>query len=87
MTQLRRGRTARTTAGGWITERAVHPHAEWRVFAWRTPARASAPASSSLRDMAEGLRWTVRHGAVRTLALTILIFNSTFGAAWSVLVL
>jgi predicted MFS family arabinose efflux permease len=44
-------------------------------------------ASSSLRDMAEGLRWTVRHAAVRTLALTILIFNITFGAAWSVLVL
>ena len=38
-------------------------------------------------DIAEGLRWTVRHPAVRTLALTILIFNVTFGAAWSVLVL
>jgi predicted MFS family arabinose efflux permease len=39
------------------------------------------------RDLVEGLRWTVRHPAVRTLALTILIFNITFGAAWSVLVL
>jgi len=39
------------------------------------------------RDLAEGLRWTVRHAAVRTLALTVLIFNVTFGAAWSVLVL
>jgi MFS family permease len=39
------------------------------------------------RDIAEGLRWTVRHPAVRTLVLTILIFNVTFGAAWSVLVL
>jgi MFS family permease len=39
------------------------------------------------RDIAEGCRWVVRHGAVRTLALTILIFNVTFGAAWSVLVL
>jgi MFS family permease len=39
------------------------------------------------RDMAEGFRWTVRHAAVRTLSLTILIFNITFGAAWSVLVL
>jgi predicted MFS family arabinose efflux permease len=29
----------------------------------------------------------VHHAAVRTLALTILIFNVTFGAAWSVLVL
>jgi MFS family permease len=39
------------------------------------------------RDLVEGLRWTVHHAAVRTLSLTILIFNVTFGAAWSVLVL
>jgi predicted MFS family arabinose efflux permease len=50
----------------------------------RDPARM---ASSVRRDVAEGLRWTVRHPAVRTLSLTILIFNITFGAAWSVLVL
>jgi MFS family permease len=40
-----------------------------------------------LRDIREGFAWTVRHAAVRTLVLTILIFNVTFGAAWSVLVL
>ncbi len=46
------------------------------------------PARRSVReDLIEGLLWTVRHAAVRTLALTILIFNFTFGAAWSVLVL
>jgi MFS family permease len=39
------------------------------------------------REIAEGLRWTMRHAAVRTLVLTILIFNVTFGAAWSILVL
>ncbi|RSM46863.1 MFS transporter [Actinoplanes sp. ATCC 53533] len=39
------------------------------------------------RDIAEGFRWVVRNPAVRTLVLTILIFNVTFGAAWSVLVL
>jgi MFS family permease len=39
------------------------------------------------RGIAEGLRWTLHHAAVRTLVLTILIFNVTFGAAWSVLVL
>lgn len=50
----------------------------------RDPARM---ASSVRRDVIEGLRWTVRHPAVRTLALTILIFNFTFGAAWSILVL
>ncbi len=49
------------------------------------PARVGT--SSLWRDLVEGLRWTVHHAAVRTLALTILIFNVTFGAAWSVLVL
>jgi predicted MFS family arabinose efflux permease len=39
------------------------------------------------QDIAEGFRWVWRHAAVRTLVLTILIFNVTFGAAWSVLVL
>ena len=43
--------------------------------------------SSVRRDIAEGFRWTIHHAAVRTLSLTILIFNVTFGAAWSVLVL
>ncbi|CAM5786122.1 MFS transporter [Cellulomonas persica] len=38
-------------------------------------------------DIAEGVRWAWRHPAVRTLVLTIFIFNVTFGAAWSVLVL
>ena len=38
-------------------------------------------------DIAEGVRWTWHHAAVRTLVLTILIFNVTFGAAWAVLVL
>jgi predicted MFS family arabinose efflux permease len=51
------------------------------------PRGADRGRTSSWQDMAEGLRWTVRHAAVRTLSLTILIFNVTFGAAWSVLVL
>ncbi len=38
-------------------------------------------------EIVEGLRWTWHHAAVRTLVVTILIFNITFGAAWSVLVL
>jgi predicted MFS family arabinose efflux permease len=38
-------------------------------------------------DIVEGVRWVRHHAAVRTLVLTILIFNVTFGAAWSVLVL
>jgi MFS family permease len=38
-------------------------------------------------DIVEGLRWTWHHPGVRTLALTIFIFNISFGAAFSVLVL
>jgi MFS family permease len=38
-------------------------------------------------EMLEGIRWLVAHPPMRTLALTILTFNVTFGAAWSVLVL
>ena len=46
-----------------------------------------AERGNAVREIREGLAWTVRHPAVRTLVLTILIFNVTFGAAWSVLVL
>jgi MFS family permease len=38
-------------------------------------------------EMAQGLRWLMDHPPMRTLALTIVLFNVTFGAAWSVLVL
>jgi MFS family permease len=39
------------------------------------------------RDILEGFRWTWASAPVRTLTLTIVTFNVTFGAAWSVLVL
>ncbi|HWU32071.1 MAG TPA: MFS transporter [Marmoricola sp.] len=39
------------------------------------------------REIVEGIRWLLGHPAMRTLALVILTFNVTFGAAWSVLVL
>jgi MFS family permease len=43
---------------------------------------------SSLRtEIAEGVRWLLAHPPMRTLALTIVAFNVTYGAAWSVLVL
>ncbi|MEO8274052.1 MAG: MFS transporter [Chloroflexota bacterium] len=38
-------------------------------------------------EMAEGIRWLVAHPAMRTLAVTVFLFNVTYGAAWSVLVL
>lgn len=49
--------------------------------------RAAHERRTVRADIAEGVRWTWHHPAVRTLVLTILIFNVTFGAAWSVLVL
>lgn len=63
--------------GAALVSRVVHDH--------------QAPDPGSLaavrHDVAEGFRWVVHHAAVRTLVLTIFIFNLTFGAAWSVLVL
>lgn len=53
----------------------------------KLPPRAATPRAGAGRELVAGFRWTLRHAAVRTLALTILIFNFTFGAAWSVLVL
>lgn len=43
--------------------------------------------ASVRREIGDGLRWLWRHAAVRTLTVTIVAFNITFGAAWSVLVL
>jgi MFS family permease len=40
--------------------------------------RERVERGSLRRDIAEGFRWTMHHPAVRTLVLTILIFNVTF---------
>ena len=56
-----------------------------RVVVGRREARVEP--SSVRADLAEGVRWLLRHPPMRTLALTIFAFNVTFGAAWSVLVL
>ena len=54
----------------------------------RLPTQAEQRAETHIgRDIVEGLRFSLRHPAVRTLILTIFTFNITFGAAWSVLVL
>lgn len=46
------------------------------------------PERRSVRhEVAEGFRWLWHHAPVRTLAITIFLFNVTFGAAWGVLVL
>jgi predicted MFS family arabinose efflux permease len=51
------------------------------------PPERDPAQTSGWQDMVEGLRWVLHHAAVRTLAVTILTFNVTYGAAWSVLVL
>ncbi|MGD9797691.1 MAG: MFS transporter [Acidimicrobiia bacterium] len=52
------------------------------------PAHGSEGASSPVRrEIADGFRWLWGNAAVRTLTLTIVSFNVTFGTAWSVLVL
>ncbi|MFL6239738.1 MAG: MFS transporter [Actinomycetes bacterium] len=52
------------------------------------PPRVRPAGRAKLRrDIATGFGWAMRHPAIRTLVLTILTFNITFGAAWSVLVL
>lgn len=43
---------------------------------------------AAIRDeMVEGIRWLVAHPPMRTLVITIIAFNVTFGAVWGVLVL
>lgn len=51
------------------------------------PGAAGGTRRAIRHEIAEGFRWVRHHAAVRTLVLTIFIFNITFGAAWSVLVL
>ena len=63
-------------AGALLVSRIVAP----------LPERQNVP-SSPRRQIAEGLRWLWGNPPVRTLTLTILAFNITFGAAWAVLVL
>jgi MFS family permease len=54
-----------------------------------TVRRVERPAEPRAvrHEIAEGIRWLWHHAAMRTLAITIVLFNVTFGAAWSVLVL
>lgn len=61
------------------------------LLVWRIGTRrldSSGPRERRIRsDIRDGFRWLLGHPPVRTLALTILSFNITWGAAWSVLVL
>jgi MFS family permease len=53
----------------------------------RSVGEGSGPLAGLVTDMVEGVRWLIGHPPMRTLALTIVTFNVTYGAAWSVLVL
>lgn len=54
----------------------------------RSTAREKRKQPASLRrEVTEGLRWLWSHAPVRTLAIMIAVFNVTFGAAFSILVL
>jgi MFS family permease len=74
-------------------ERDDLPEVEATEDAVSRPAGAAArsnpapQAQGVLRDIGEGIRWLVAHPAMRTLVITIVAFNVTYGAAWSVLVL
>ncbi|GAB4082171.1 MFS transporter [Modestobacter muralis] len=80
-----------TVAAGWALGVQAVVVALGAVLVTRVvlPARepGTGPRPALRHDIVEGLRWAVAHPAVRTLVLTITIFNVTFGAAWSVLVL
>src|SRR5438093_524941 len=89
-------RIASSVASGPATEPAAEPEpAGARAPAAPTEPRAATatspatppPASSLWRDLADGFRWLRTNPPMRTLALTVVAFNVTFGAAWSVLVL
>jgi predicted MFS family arabinose efflux permease len=50
-------------------------------------AQRARERGSLRREMADGVRWLIANPPMRTLALTIVAFNVTYGAAWAVLVL
>ncbi|MGY1654018.1 MFS transporter [Geodermatophilus sp. SYSU D01119] len=76
------------TAWPFATQAACVALGAVLVSRMRLPARAPvAGHPPARRAIAEGLRWTWGNPAVRTLTLTIVLFNVTYGAAWSVLVL
>ena len=59
-----------------------------RISVSRTVLADTDGARRPMRhEIAEGLSWLWHHPPMRTLALTIIAFNVTFGASWSVLIL
>lgn len=52
-----------------------------------TPPAADHADRNARREIAEGIRWVWHHPLIRTLVVTILAFNITFGATYSIMVL
>jgi MFS family permease len=50
------------------------------------PQRHDAPGRVRT-EIIEGVRWVWHHAAIRTLLITVLAFNITFGATWGIMVL
>ncbi len=57
------------------------------VYSQPVETADTADRPSWRTEMVDGFRWLRAHRPMRTLVLTIVLFNVTFGAAWSVLVL
>jgi predicted MFS family arabinose efflux permease len=66
--------------GAWLVTRVATDVAD-------AVAERAGEGRDLTTEMVEGIRWLVAHPPMRTLALTIIAFNVTYGAAWSVLVL
>ena len=66
--------------GAWLVTRVATGMAE-------VAPEQTAKLGNLRTEMVEGLRWLIAHPPMRTLAVTIIAFNVTFGAAWAVLVL
>ena len=75
-------------AAPFVTQ-AVLVAAAARLVAGITVRRTPDPVRrvSARAEIVEGIRWLWHHGPMRTLTITIVTFNVTFGAAWAVLVL
>jgi len=58
-----------------------------RISRTPIPEREPAPAGTKPHPIREGLRWLRANPPVRTLVLIIFVFNVTWAAPWSVLVL
>lgn len=72
----------------WATQAVLLSLAALLVTRLQLPPREGVARGGSVRaDIREGLSFVRHHPPVRVLVLTILAFNVTFGAAYSVLVL